>query len=409
MTRTSLARWAAGCAVALIAATLAACGSSGTSSAGGTGTGGQTSPASNLTKSPVVIGNIGGYSGTTFATEYKRTLFGLQAWVQWTNEHGGLAGHPVKLVSYDDQNDPAKSLQFVKRMVENDHVVAILAPVAQGTDNAWANYVKEKKVPVIGGVSLDGNWLDNPYMLATNVTIMGYLTSQIGAAKTLGNKVGELVCVEQAACKEGISTFEGIVKKLGLGWAGAQAVAGNATNYIAQCAAMKDAHADVIVPETSATTMVSVVKSCSEQGYHPAIVVPAGNIDQSVVSDPAFEGALGVNVSPLWFGDSPLTKDWKQAYAAAFPDDTAGGHSTLGWQAGVVFGKALQNAPDVVTSDTVMQGLYAQPAGSDYGGWTPPLTFTPGKATDVKPCMWYVQIKAGKLVAPRGDKYVCVS
>ena len=53
-----------------------------------------------------------------------------------------------------------------------------------------------------------------------------------------------------------------------------------------------------------------------------------------------------------------------------FPNDALTGYATLGWQAGVVIAAALKHAPATVTSQTVLQGLYAQPAATTFGGWT---------------------------------------
>jgi branched-chain amino acid transport system substrate-binding protein len=387
---------------ALLIAAVTACGSSANS---GTD---DTSGGSGLNKSPVVIGNVGVYSGT-FGSQDLQTLHSLQAWVAWTNSHGGLNGHPVKLVSHDDANDPAKSLLAVKEMVEQDHAVAIVAPNTSGTASAWAGYVKQKKVPVLGGLSVDANWLDNPYLLATSVTLDGYHAGTVTAAKTVGSKIGELACAEVAACKAGITTFADAAKKAGLEWAGAQLVSASAPDYTAQCIALKNAGANVIFPAVSGPTAIHVVKACATQGYKPALVLPAANITSDVLADSAFEGAVGITVSPLWFGDPTFTQDWKDAYTTMFPNEVLNGYSTMGWQAGVVLAKALANAPDTVTSDTVLQGLYAQPAGSTYGGWTPPLTFTPGKPATVAPCMWYVQIKNHEFTAPKGDAPICAA
>jgi hypothetical protein len=139
--------------------------------------------------------------------------------------------------------------------------------------------------------------------------------------------------------------------------------------------------------------------------------MPAATMSSDVVADAAFNGTLGVSASPLWFGDADFTRDWKQTYAKMFPDEvnSLNGFSTLGWQAGVVFAKALENAPDAVTPDTVLQGLYAQPAGSTYGGWTPPLTYLPGEPAQTKSCMWYAQLENGKFTAPKGYQAVCAS
>jgi branched-chain amino acid transport system substrate-binding protein len=402
---------ASAASLVLLGSVLSACGSSKSDASAGAGSGtssraGSTAVA-DTTKSTIVIGNIGAYSGSTFASQYEQTAKGVQAWVNWTNAHGGLNGHPVKLIVKDDQNDPSKSLQFVKQLIEGDHAVAILAPVAQGTDNAWASYAQSKQVPVIGGVSLDATWLTNPYMLSTNDTISGYLTSQIAAAKSIGTKVGEFACAEQAACKTGVSTFQSLAQKVGLQWAGAQLVASSATDYIAPCLAFKQAGADVVVPETSADVITRIAASCSAQGYHPGYVVPTANLDDAAINNPALDGALGVSYTPLWYVDNAVTHDFFTEYKKDYPNDEIGGHSTLGWQAGVVFAAALKNAPDTVTGQSILDGLYAQPANSTYGGWTPPLTYVAGKAAQTQPCMWYTGIKDKKLTAPRGTNFVC--
>jgi branched-chain amino acid transport system substrate-binding protein len=386
---------------ALLAGLLAAACSSGTAaSAQGSASGGSLST--------IVIGNIGAYSGTEYAAANEQTVHSLQAWAAWTNGHGGLNGHPVKIVSFDDQNNPATSLRDVEQMVQQDHVTAIAAPVASGTDDAWAAYVKAEKVPVIGGAAIDANWLTNPYMLAVGGNLTVYLESQLGAAKTVGTKVGEFACAELASCRAGVPTFASLAKIAGLGWAGAQFISESATDYIAPCTAMRNSGANVVIPELAADSIVRVIAACNQQNYKPSVILPASNIDSAILDSPAFSGAVGVSSSPLWFGQpDATTKDWDQTYTKMFPKDVPTGYATLGWQAGAVIATALEHAPATVTPQTLMQGLYAQPANSTFGGWTAPVTFAAGKASQMKSCMWYVQIKDGQLTAPKGTAAVC--
>jgi branched-chain amino acid transport system substrate-binding protein len=151
------------------------------------------------------------------------------------------------------------------------------------------------------------------------------------------------------------------------------------------------------------------VDSCAQQNFKPSLVVPAANIDATVLKDPAFEGAVGVNNSPLWFGSSAVTSDFAAAYKKEFPNDVLVGYSTLGWQAGVVIGTALKSAPDVITSQTILDSLYAMPPKSTFGGWTAPVTYPPGKPAVTTPCQWYVQIKGTQLTAPKGYNAICAS
>ena len=404
MKRVSRARLAL-FAVIPILATVAACGSSSSHGSAASGTGTSSSGA----KSTIVIGNVGTYSGAAFGAQYVQGAHSLQAWATFTNAHGGLNGHPVKVISKDDAGSPSTSLQEVKSLIEDDRVVALLDMETPGTDSAWAAYVKAKGVPVIGGIGLDPNWDTNPDLFSTNVGSAGFLTGQFTAAKAYGSKLGVFTCAELAACKTGIPYFSAISKAIGLGYAGTQLVASTSVGYTAQCLALKGAGADVVIPELDGPTSRRVIDSCAQQGFTPKVVVAASDYDAPTLKDSHFEGSVGVTVSPLWFGTSALTADWAAAYKAQFPGDlaTLGGYSTLGWQAGVVLGTALKDAPATVTSQTVLAGLYAQPAKSTYGGWTPPLTYLKGRPAVLSSCLWYAGIKNGALVAPKGDQAVC--
>jgi branched-chain amino acid transport system substrate-binding protein len=361
-----------------------------------------------LTKSEIVLGNIGTYSGA-FGAQYVESLKGLQAWAKWTNTHGGLNGHPVKIVSKNDSGNPASALSAAKTLVEGDHAVAIVDAMMPGTDSAIASYVQSKQVPVIGGIPLDANWLTNPYFFATGATPVGFLTAQFSGVKVLGGKeLGVMVC-QFSACTQGIPLYSQITQKLGIGYAGAQTIDSAAPNYTAQCLTFRKQNVDVLIPELDGPTTTRVVRSCTQQGYEPKLVVASADLDAEALANPAFNDALGVTESPLWFGSDAQSQNWYKAYKQMFPNNTPIGYTTLGWQAGVVAGAALAQAPDTVTSQNVLSGLWAVPANSDFGGWTPPITYPKLKPAVVGPCVWIVQVKNKELTAPKGTKAVCSS
>jgi len=355
-------------------------------------------------KEPIVIGNVGTYSGP-FATQYLPSLHGLEAWVSYTNAHGGINGHQVKLVSKDDNNNPATSLQAVKQLVENDHVVALVDVTAPGTDSAWAGYVQQHRIPVVGGLATDANWLQNPYFFSTNTNPVGILTGQLVLAKRLGSRVGLFLCAEESACKSAEALLPQVGKSVNIDYVGSQLVAASASDYTAQCLALKDAHADVVIPEIDQATAQRVIASCATQGFTPKIEV--ADITPQILANGQFDGATAVAYTPLWFGDNPLTSNWAATYKKMFPKDIANSVATLGWQAGVVFAAALTNAPAKVTSQSVLDGLWRIPPKSTFGGWTPPLTYTKGKPATTTGCLWHAGVDNHKLTAPDGYDFVC--
>src|SRR5581483_941828 len=88
---------------------------------------------------PGVIGNMG-----------IPTLHGVKAWIGDVNARGGLNGHPVKLVSSDDNSEPGRALSEARRMVEQEHAIAILGTWMPLTLHAVTPYLQEKQVAAIG-------------------------------------------------------------------------------------------------------------------------------------------------------------------------------------------------------------------------------------------------------------------
>lgn len=101
---------------------------------------------------PIVIGSVGHFSGFAGATS-KSSPDAVSAWAQWTNDNGGINGHPVKVVVKDDQADPAKALAAVKSLVEQDKVIALVGSHEAGLEAVWEKYAAGKGIPVLGGSS----------------------------------------------------------------------------------------------------------------------------------------------------------------------------------------------------------------------------------------------------------------
>jgi branched-chain amino acid transport system substrate-binding protein len=403
--RGNATKWTA--ALAAAAALIAGCGSNASSSGSGSGSGSTAaSGGTTLHKSTIVLGNIGTYSGP-FGAQYADSLKGLQAWAQWTTEHGGLNGHPVKIVSIDDLGSTTNALAGAKRLVEADHAVAILDAMTPNTDSAYAPYVQSQHIPVVGGIPLDANWITNPYFFPTGANSVGFLTGQFNLVKKAGGKKLGIFLCQFAACDAGIPLFQQITRQLGIAYAGAQSISSAASTYAAQCLKFRTDGVDTVIPELDGPTTVHVIESCAQQGYHPKVVVPSSDLDAAAMSNSAFAGAFGVTESPLWFGPAAQSQIWYKAYKQLYPNDTPTGFATLGWQAGVVVAAALARAPGTVTPADVLAGLWSLPPKDTFGGWTPALTYAKLKPATTAPCIWVTEVRNGTQIAPDGTGEIC--
>jgi branched-chain amino acid transport system substrate-binding protein len=70
-----------------------------------------------------------------------------QAYFRMINEAGGINGRKVTLISLDDGYSPPKAVEQVRRLVEQDEVLALFQTLGTPSNSAIHKYVNAKKVP----------------------------------------------------------------------------------------------------------------------------------------------------------------------------------------------------------------------------------------------------------------------
>ncbi len=65
------------------------------------------------------------------------------------NKAGGINGHPLKLIIYDDEGDATKCTLHVKKLINRDKVLAIIGPSLSGLSIAVVPIVQKAKIPLI--------------------------------------------------------------------------------------------------------------------------------------------------------------------------------------------------------------------------------------------------------------------
>ncbi len=70
-----------------------------------------------------------------------------QAYFKMINEAGGINGRKINLISLDDGYSPPKAVEQVRRLVEQDEVLALFQTLGTPSNSAIHKYVNGKKVP----------------------------------------------------------------------------------------------------------------------------------------------------------------------------------------------------------------------------------------------------------------------
>ena len=73
----------------------------------------------------------------------------LELYVEKINKNGGVLGKQLELIAYDTGANPKKATTFVKRLINQDEVVAIIGGSASGETLAIMPFVKKAKIPLI--------------------------------------------------------------------------------------------------------------------------------------------------------------------------------------------------------------------------------------------------------------------
>ena len=98
-----------------------------------------------VTATEIKIGNTMPYSGPV--SSY--SLIGKLefAFFKMVNAQGGVAGHQINFISLDDGYSPPKTVEDVRRLVEEDQVAFLFNTLGTPTNSAIVRYVNQQKVP----------------------------------------------------------------------------------------------------------------------------------------------------------------------------------------------------------------------------------------------------------------------
>src|SRR5579872_4209210 len=97
------------------------------------------------TDTEIKVGNIMPYSGP--ASAYGVIGKAEAAYFNKVNEEGGINGRKINFLSYDDAYSPPKTVEQVRKLVEQDQVLLIASPLGTPTNSAIWHYMNQKKVP----------------------------------------------------------------------------------------------------------------------------------------------------------------------------------------------------------------------------------------------------------------------
>jgi branched-chain amino acid transport system substrate-binding protein len=296
-----------------------------------------------VTATEIKIGHTNPYSGG--ASAYGTIGKAIAAYMKKVNDEGGINGRKINFITYDDGYAPPKTVEMVRKLVEQDQVLLVFNPLGTPPNTAIQKYMNEQKVPqlfVATGATKWGNPKEYPWTMGWQPTYQteGKIYAQYILKNIPNAKIGILYQNDDY----GKDYLKGL--KDGLGDAAKKAIIMEQSYEVtdptvdSQIVNLKNSGANVFYNVTTPKFAAQAIKKASEIGWKPTHFL--NNVSSSVgaVLKPAgLEASRGLITTlylkdptdPQWKNDKGY-KDWLAFMQKYYPDgNTADGFNVYGY------------------------------------------------------------------------------
>jgi branched-chain amino acid transport system substrate-binding protein len=243
-----------------------------------------------VTATEVKIGNTNPYSGP--ASAYGTIGKAISAYFKMVNEQGGINGRKVDFVSLDDGYSPPRTVEMVRRLVEQDQVAFIFQTLGTPTNSAIHKYLNQQKVPhlfVATGATKWGDPKNFPWTMGWQPTYQA--EGKIYAQYILKNIPNAKVGILYQNDDYGKDYVKGI--KDGLGDAAKKVIVSEQSYEVtdptvdSQIVNLKNSGANVFYNVTIPKFAVQAIKKAHDIGWKPVHLLNSVSSSVGVVLKPA--------------------------------------------------------------------------------------------------------------------------
>jgi len=282
-----------------------------------------------VTATEIKIGHTIAYSGP--ASAYG--VIGKTHTAFWNvvNEQGGVAGRKINFISLDDGYTPSKTVEQVRRLVEQDQVALLFNTLGTPTNSAIQRYVNQKKVPHLFLATGADKWGDYEHFPWT----MGYQPSyrteaQIYTKYMLQQKPDSKIAILYQNDDFGKDYPAGVKDVLGDKYDAKTVLASYETTDAtidSQITSLQASGAEVLLVAAIPKFAAQAIKKVHDLGWKPLFVLTnVSNSVGAVITPAGSENALGIITTIYmkdptdhhWDDDAGM-KEWRDFMAKNMP------------------------------------------------------------------------------------------
>ncbi len=335
---------------------------------------------------PIVFGAVVSATGpAAFLGEPQKNTFLLLE--EEINAAGGLDGRPITIVVYDDESDVNKCVLAVRRLLDQDKVVAIFGPSLSGNTLAVTKVAAAARVPLISMAAAEkivrpvDPWVFNTPQLDRHagITILQH-------AKAAGHKRLALLTVSDGYGQAGRQVLQELISAQGFSLVADEVYGPKDTDMTAQLTKIVGAGADALICWGTNPGPAVVARNRMQLGLSIPLYMSHGVASPKFIelAGPAAEGILlpaGRLVAVDQVPDGHPQKAVLQAYVAAYtkrfgmPPSSFGGYAhdavrlvaAAVRKAGVAEPAAIRDALENLQNVAGVSGIYSYSADNHNG------------------------------------------
>ena len=315
----------------------------------------------------IKIGQTMPYSGP--ASAYGTIGKAEAAYFKMINEQGGINGRKINFISLDDAYSPPKTVEMVRRLVEQDEVLLVFQTLGTPSNTAIQKYMQAKKVPQLFVATGATKWNDpagNPWTMGWQPNYQTETT--IYAKHILKEKPNAKIAVLYQNDDYGKDYLKGL--KDGLGDKAKSMIVAEVSYEVSeptvdsQIVQLHGSGADVFVNITTPKFAAQAIRKAFDIGWKPvhylnnvsvgvgSVLTPAG-LDKSVgLISTAY---LKDPVDTQWATDKAIV-DWTAFMKKYYPDGSLIDNTNVyGYTVAQTLVQVLKQCGDNLTRENVMK------------------------------------------------------
>lgn len=301
------------------------------------------SPGIDMASKTVTVGAFTPVTGPV--PFYAILTHAAEACFKWANETNALDGWKINFVTYDDGYEPARSVAVTRRLVGENNIFALTAPVGTAQCVAVIPYAKEVGLPMIGPIG-GATALFSERMVFPLLPDYGW-----SAASNLDYAVNELKNDRVALLWEndelGRSAKRGFdIHMNSLGKEPAESIPFEvrSTDFTPHLRRIANAKAETVILFGSNANLAAALKAADRLGFKANWMAPFFTADPTTykLAGPLLDGVYFSSWLVPVTAEDPQIKAYRETISKHYPNDPIGVFGLNGWSNAGLFVKGFR-------------------------------------------------------------------